>query len=264
GDGTVKLWDIYCTTKQIGNFLLTNAPPIINYLPFKAITAFHYDRDFQDKGSKGPGGRKEAIAGSIVQSGPQPSSNAPSFQITHQQLLMLDKQTEYPPLPTEFWFPLFTEPKFQVDGMTFASPTQILPISGSNVLIGTDKGEFVKGELYGALKEHKIGGAVTDDKGSGDKGGAQKGGKEKGLSEGGFAQVVIHPHYSPIVAVERHPLYDGLTLVAGGTDFSVWRDGLTIPLIQSPPFSTSLITAAVWSPTRASVIILARQGGTVE
>ncbi|KAA6358697.1 MAG: hypothetical protein EZS28_045776, partial [Streblomastix strix] len=101
GDGTVKLWDIYCTLKQIGNFLLTGAPPIINYLPFKAITAFHYDRDFQDKGSKGPGGRKEAIAGSIVQSGPQPSSNAPSFQITHQQLLMLDKQTEYPPLPTE-------------------------------------------------------------------------------------------------------------------------------------------------------------------
>ncbi|KAK2961398.1 putative flagellar inner dynein arm I1 intermediate chain IC140 [Blattamonas nauphoetae] len=220
GDGRIKTWEMYQTGKMLSLFLTSDTPPAVNFLPFHSITAHHFDH--RDK-------------------------KRPDTQlVTLAQLLQLNKQTDYPTLPTDVWFPLNTEDTFSADAMTMSTLTQVLPIGGSQLLVGTDHGEMVKGNVFSNM-------------GKGEKG--EDGGKTVKFGE--EVTDVVKVDTFPVTVLQRHPLMEGITLACTGSAFSVWKDGIQTPLLTTPPGSAN-ITTARWSPTRSSVIFLSRSDGNLE
>jgi hypothetical protein len=70
----------------------------------------------------------------------------------------------------------------------------------------------------------------------------------------------------PLMPVAAHvrasPFYSDLFLVRGEWTFTLWQRDCPFPLFTSPPASAAL-TAAEWSPSRPSVIIVASADGAV-
>lgn len=186
---------------------------------------------------------------------------------------------------------MFTSSSSSLDGMTTASLTSLTSINANAVIVGTDHGEIVQKDIFdragagggligGGGSEGGGGGSGSGGSGSGGNGGSSGGGSGGGSSEGGdnggddssssssSSSLMAVGDFltvgsSPLIFVARNPFVDKLTLAVSGGEFSIWKDGINVPLVASPP-SPNAITACSWSPTRASVIILARSGGNVE
>lgn len=68
----------------------------------------------------------------------------------------------------------------------------------------------------------------------------------------------------PVVATKRSPFFKDILLIAGGTQFNIWREKVNSgALLQTRSFSKH-ITDAEWSPSRPGVFFIANQDGSVD
>lgn len=58
-------------------------------------------------------------------------------------------------------------------------------------------------------------------------------------------------------------LHSDVVLSVGDWCFSLWREGMSTPLLTSPKASTNLCSGR-WSPTRPGVIFIAKDDGTID
>lgn len=69
-------------------------------------------------------------------------------------------------------------------------------------------------------------------------------------------------HRGPVVSVQESPFMEGVFLTVGDWTFSIWKEGVSEPLFQSPYYE--YLTAGVWSTTRPGLIMVANNKGYLE
>eukprot|EP00967_Tisochrysis_lutea_P076982 scaffold104367_cov28-Tisochrysis_lutea.AAC.4 len=74
---------------------------------------------------------------------------------------------------------------------------------------------------------------------------------------------VLRGHCAPCMSLSKSPFVRGVYLTVGDWTFSVWRDGLTAPLLSSP-IASSLLTCGCWSPTRPGVMVIGKVDGGLD
>ena len=74
---------------------------------------------------------------------------------------------------------------------------------------------------------------------------------------------VLPGHCSPCTALCRSPFHADVYLSVGDWSFSLWREGVELPLFSSP-FASALLTCGCWSPTRPALLFVGRADGAVD
>eukprot|EP01116_Phalansterium_solitarium_P006606 TRINITY_DN1892_c0_g3_i2.p1 TRINITY_DN1892_c0_g3~~TRINITY_DN1892_c0_g3_i2.p1 ORF type:complete len:826 (+),score=283.39 TRINITY_DN1892_c0_g3_i2:183-2660(+) len=70
-------------------------------------------------------------------------------------------------------------------------------------------------------------------------------------------------HFGAIVSLQPSPFMPEVLVSAGEWSIHIWRDGISRALVSSPAAS-SQVTCVRWSPTRAAVLFVGKQDGTVD
>lgn len=76
-------------------------------------------------------------------------------------------------------------------------------------------------------------------------------------------RTVIPGHYGPCTSLQRSPLIADVFLTVGDWTFNLWKEGVDSPLFTAP-FSPSMLTCGLWSPSRPSVIFIGKADGIVD
>ena len=71
-------------------------------------------------------------------------------------------------------------------------------------------------------------------------------------------------YYRPVIGFECSPFYDYIFLTVHDYHFCLWSENRSKPIFQSPSLKKSFYTCAKFSPTRPSVIYLARNNGGID
>eukprot|EP00698_Gefionella_okellyi_P010813 TRINITY_DN2837_c0_g1_i2.p1 TRINITY_DN2837_c0_g1~~TRINITY_DN2837_c0_g1_i2.p1 ORF type:complete len:688 (-),score=113.97 TRINITY_DN2837_c0_g1_i2:175-2238(-) len=152
------------------------------------------------------------------------------------------------------WSPIYVIPIRHAAGAqtdAFATIHAITQIgSTSTAFIGTtEQGEVIRGDWQRAIDSARVSSGQTADDGV------------SHLPE--LVDACSYGHINHIVSFQRSPMFDDVFLTAGDSSFAIWKDGTHAPVFKSAYTSTT-VTCARWSPTRASVIFVGKADGNVE
>jgi len=156
------------------------------------------------------------------------------------------------------WNPLFKVQMGAIDGVGDLSATVLLihdtfvkeAGTATKFVCGTDDGDVVFGDW--TLKQSAA--VARDDD-------AEEGAEKKGGS--GVIQTSSPAHTAACVSLQRSPALNDFILTVGDWTFCIFKTGIKTPLFVSP-YSQSRLTAGRWSPTRPSVILIAKADGSME
>lgn len=71
-------------------------------------------------------------------------------------------------------------------------------------------------------------------------------------------------YYRPVIYFEVSPFYNYIFLTLHDYHFCLWAEGRSKPILQSPNLKKSFYTCAKFSPSRPSVIYLAKNNGSID
>ncbi len=77
-------------------------------------------------------------------------------------------------------------------------------------------------------------------------------------------KVYYNRYYRPIITFEFSPFYENIFLTLHDFHFCLWVTSRSKPIFMSPNLKKSCYTFAKFSPTRPSVLFLARNNGNID
>ena len=84
---------------------------------------------------------------------------------------------------------------------------------------------------------------------------------EEGCAE--HTKLCCAAHYRAVGSISRSPFFPDLVMSCGATSFKLWREGNKTPVFSSPRLSTRFVSCS-FSPTRPSVVYVAKEDGVVD
>jgi len=77
-------------------------------------------------------------------------------------------------------------------------------------------------------------------------------------------KIYSNRYFRPILAFEFSPFYENIFLTVHDYHFCMWAEGRSKPIFMSPNLEKGYYTAAKFSPSRPSVIYVARNNGAID
>ena len=86
---------------------------------------------------------------------------------------------------------------------------------------------------------------------------------EEGASAPEHTKLCVAGHSQAVRSISRSPFFPDLVMSVGASSFKLWREGVAAPVFSSPQLPTRFASCA-FSPTRPSVVYVAKEDGVVD
>jgi len=86
---------------------------------------------------------------------------------------------------------------------------------------------------------------------------------EEGASVPEHTKLCVAGHSQAVRSISRSPFFPDLVMSVGASSFKLWREGVEKPVFSSPQLPTRFASCA-FSPTRPSVVFVAKEDGVVD
>ena len=86
---------------------------------------------------------------------------------------------------------------------------------------------------------------------------------EEGASAPEHTKLCVAGHNQAVRSISRSPFFPDLVMSVGASSFKLWREGVAAPVFSSPQLPTRFASCA-FSPTRPSVVYVAKEDGVVD
>ena len=87
---------------------------------------------------------------------------------------------------------------------------------------------------------------------------------EEGGSGAEHTKLCFAAHSQSVRCLSRSPFFPDLVMSVGASSFKLWREGRPTPAFSSPPDATTRFASCAFSPTRPSVVFVAKEDGVVD